>query len=183
MKRDKAGRFEESGNPKGRPRKKQAAPASAFEILLDRTHTLNENGVERQLSPQDALDHQIFVAAVAGKRKAIRELLKMIKKRDEWIAGNSRKKQQFSLSTPIEHEPKNANDALRVLGIAERDTRWPDDRYDPLILQHWAVQAALSRPGGKRGGLTTKDIEEVERHTKDSKTLRWPRRMQRDENG
>lgn len=42
----------QSGNPKGRPRKvrPEQASASAFDIVLDKTLTVMQNGVERELT-------------------------------------------------------------------------------------------------------------------------------------
>src|SRR6516165_8954733 len=44
----------------------------------------------------------------------------------------------------------------------------------PLLLEPWAVQAALRR---RRGGqrLTEEELEEVRRCTRNPETLRWPR--------
>jgi hypothetical protein len=76
------------------------------------------------------------------------------------------------LTEPV--DPDNANEALIFLGIAEPDTRWngPNDKYQRLLLQPWAVQAALSRPGRRR--LSDKDVSEIKRCTRDAETLRWP---------
>ena len=76
-------------------------------------------------------------------------------------------------------EPKildNADEALLLLGIAEPDTRWddPHDGYERLLLQPWAVQAALSRPGRRR--LSAQEVSEIKRCTREPETLRWPRR-------
>ena len=58
--------------------------------------------------------------------------------------------------------------------IAEPDTRWidPADPDERLLLQPWAVQAALSRRGRRR--LSDSDIAEIKRCTRDPETLRWP---------
>jgi GTP-dependent phosphoenolpyruvate carboxykinase len=49
-----------------------------------------------------------------------------------------------------------------------------DDEYERLLLEPWAVQAALSR---RRGGsrLTDKDVIDIKRCTRDAGALRWPR--------
>jgi hypothetical protein len=49
-----------------------------------------------------------------------------------------------------------------------------------LLLQPWAVQAALSRPGRRR--LSANDVSEIKRCTRDAETLRWPAGV-RDEQG
>ena len=64
---------------------------------------------------------------------------------------------------------------MLILGIADHDP----DRQGPtskaqLLLEPWAVQAALSR---RRGGerLTDKEVAEIKRCTRDAGSLRWPR--------
>ena len=96
----------------------------------------------------------------------------MIAKREKWLAA---KRPISGLNVLMETEdPDNANEALLLLGIVEPDTRWndPTDKYQRLRLQPWAVQAALSRPGGRR--LWAKDVAEIKRSTRDAETLRWP---------
>ena len=49
-----------SGNPKGRPRKPAEAPALAFEVVLDKVFSLNQDGVRRELTVDEALQHRTF---------------------------------------------------------------------------------------------------------------------------
>ena len=66
---------------------------------------------------------------------------------------------------------------MLLLGIAGRNPtrQGPDTIGEQLLLEPWAVQAALSR---RRGGqrLADKEIAEIKRCTRDADTLRWPRR-------
>ena len=165
----------QSGNPKGRPRSRQSQPASAFDIVMDRTLTLTHNGEPRQVTVEEALQHKTYQDAIAGNRAARREVLKMIAKRDEWLAARAKPKRHSAVEHKIEHDPANANEAMLLLGIAEPDTRWehPEDSYKRLLLQPWAVQAALSRRG--RRSLSTDYLAEIKRCTRDADTLRWPR--------
>ncbi|KAB2886509.1 MAG: hypothetical protein F9K34_01925 [Albidovulum sp.] len=75
-----------------------------------------------------------------------------------------------------EPDPDNASEALLILGIACEDPRdyGSNNKYQRLLLEPWAVQAALSR---RRGGakLTDKEIGEIRRCTRASDNLRWPR--------
>jgi hypothetical protein len=171
----------ESGNPKGRPKARPPASPSAFDIVIDRTLTVTQNGTARELTIEEALQHRTYQDALAGSRAARREVLKMIEKREKSLAPNASKHRSIELLTEPT-DPDNANEALLLLGIAERDTRWGgrDDRYERLLLQPWAVQAALSRPGRRR--LSARDIAEIERCTRDPETLRWPAGS-RDEQG
>ena len=79
----------------------------------------------------------------------------------------------------IKHEssdPTNADEALLILGIATRNPDRQEYKADRerLLLEPWAVQAALSQ---RRGGskLTEQEIEEIQRCTRDAATLGWPR--------
>jgi hypothetical protein len=154
----------ESGNPKGRPRSRPGRSASAFDIVIDRLLTVTQNGIARELTVEEALQHKTYQDAIAGNRAARREVLKMIAKREKWLAAKAPKHRSELLIEP--KDPDNANEALILLGIAE-PSRWS------LRLQPWAVQAALSRRGRRR--LSAEDISEIKRCTRDPETLRWPR--------
>jgi hypothetical protein len=154
-----------SGNPKGRPRSRPGPSASAFDIVIDRRLTVTQNGIARELTVEEALQHKTYQDAIAGNRAARREVLKMIEKRERWLAAKAPKHRSELLIEP--KDPDNANEALILLGIAEPDSRWS------LRLQPWAVQAALSRRGRPR--LSAEDIAEIKRCTRDAETLRWPR--------
>jgi hypothetical protein len=144
-----------SGNPKGRPRKSRTDAVSAFDIVIDRTLTLTHDGKLREVTLEEALQHRTYREALSGNRSARREVLRMIAKREQWLA--KKQPQQRSIKRLIEpSDPTNAHAALLLLGIAERDTRWndPKEPYERLLLQPWAAQAALSRRRGWR--LTSK---------------------------
>ena len=76
----------------------------------------------------------------------------------------------------IAEDPGNADAALLLLGIAAHDPSRAEFAADraPLLLEPWAVQAALRR---RRGGnrLTDKERDEIQRCTRDPDSLRWPR--------
>jgi hypothetical protein len=161
----------ESGNPRGRPKSRPASPPSAFDIIIDKLLTVTQNGTERELSVEEALQHKTYQDAIAGNRTAEKEVLKMIAKREKWLAAHRRKPPPIDIT--FEHEdPENANEALLVLGIAEHEPLWKELGEERLALLPWAVQAALSRAGARR--YSRQDIEAIERLTLDSKTLRWP---------
>ena len=67
-----------SGNPKGRPPKPRRPNVSAFEIVLDKRLTAPMGGKERELTVEEVLQQQTLRDALAGKRMAIRKVLKMI---------------------------------------------------------------------------------------------------------
>jgi hypothetical protein len=171
-----AGRFPKgtSGNPKGRPKSRRASSVSAFDIITDLTVTLTQGGKLREVTVEEALQHRTYQEAINGNRAAQREVLKMIAKREKWLAAKRPVSRVKILSEP--EDPDNADEALLLLGIAEPDPRW----YQGLLLQPWAVQTALSRPGRRR--LSAEDISEIKRCTRDAETLRWPAGV-RDEQG
>ena len=161
-----------SGNPKGRPRaEKKTSPGSAFDIVIDRTLTVTQGGTPREVTVDEALQHRTYQDAIAGSRLARREVLKMIAKREQYLAAQHGKKRAFRRSrTRIEpHDPENADAALLILGIATRDPRTEATALDGLhlLLEPWAVQAALRR---RRGGqrLSEKEVSDIERCTRDA---------------
>lgn len=164
----------QSGNPAGRP--KQRRPhVSAFDIVFDKVLTVTQNGVERELTVDEALQLQTYQAALKGSKLAMRAVLKMIEKREAAMA-----KRNPAPVRPVrmvhEFDSDNANEAMRILGIADYGEApyggGPSTR--PFRLTRWATQAAISRPG--RRSLTDKDIEEVQRLTLEAGKLRWPRK-------
>ena len=83
-----AGRFRKgtSGNPKGRPKSRRASAISAFDVIMNRTLTVTQGGKSRELTVEEALQHRTYEAAINGNRPAQREVLKMIAKREKWLA-------------------------------------------------------------------------------------------------
>ncbi len=158
----------QSGNPKGRPRKPRRPDVSAFEIVLDKRMTATIGGKERELTVEEVLQQQTLRDALAGKRMAIRKVLKMIEKREAALAKKNETKR-----TPVKvehhHDPDNAHEATRILGIAEPDPSFPN-RWK---VHTWAVQAALSRPGNSK--FTEKDVKDIKFFTFSPEKLRWPR--------
>jgi uncharacterized protein DUF5681 len=171
-----AGRFRKgtSGNPKGRPKSQRASAISAFDVIMNRTLTVTQGGKSRELTVEEALQHRTYEAAINGNRPAQREVLKMIAKREKWLAAKRPPPPVKVLTEP--EDPDNANEALLLLGIAKPDPAW----FNRLRLQPWAVQAALSRPGRRR--LSAEDVSNIKRCTHDAETLRWPAGA-RDEQG
>ena len=167
----------QSGNPNGRPRGRKPPGNPAFDILFDRTLTLTLAGVTRTLTVDEALQHKLYEQAVAGKRMAIRTLLGMIAKRERALAAKA------PPPVPIRRlceraDPANAYDALLLLEIAIPDPAWHEPhRETRLLLQPWAVQAAISRRGRK--ALSTVEAAAIKRCTQHAEKLRWPRSVTR----
>lgn len=165
----------ESGNPRGRPKKQKLATSSAFDVVIDKTLTISQSGVTREVTVEEALQHKTYQAAIAGDRTARREILKMIAKREKAMAEKS--PQPATVETKIRRDdPSNADEAMLILGIAQEDARWteearPGDRKR-LLLEPWAVQAALSRRSARK--MTKRELDEARRCSHDDGKLRWP---------
>lgn len=147
----------QSGNPKGRPRGARAR-RSAFNIIFDRNITVVQGGEPHEFSLEEALHLKTFEAAMAGKRSAIREVWKMIEIREKWFARNA--PNQPPIQRRIEPiDPRNADEAMILLGIARRDA--DADAYERLLLKPWVVHVAARRRG--RRPLTQVEMYEVTR--------------------
>ena len=167
------GRFEkgQSGNPAGRP-KARRPHSSAFDIIFDKTLTITQGGVERELTVDEALQIQTYQAALKGSKMAVRAVLKMIEKREKAIAKRSPPLHQ-AIRLLTEYDSDNANEAMLILGIAEYDG--PGDGHRMRVAT-WAAQAGLSRPG--RPPLSEKEVSDVKFFTLESDKLKWPKRRQ-----
>ena len=76
-------------------------------------------------------------------------------------------------------DPSNADAAMLILGIARHNPARADlaqaQGRAQLLLEPWAVQAALSR-GRSTVPLHPRVLSEIERCTRASSTLKWPSR-------
>lgn len=166
----------QSGNPAGRLKSKKIIDqGSAFDIIITRSLTITQGGKAREVTVAEALQYKTYQQAIAGNRMARREVLKMIAKREKALAKMPRRHQP--ITRLIESvDPKNACDALCILGIAIPDPSWAEPyRETRLLLTTWGVQAALNRRGLRT--LTPRDIQEIKRCTFDADTLVWPDRL------
>lgn len=164
-----------TGNPKGRPRSTRTSKTSVLEVLVDKTFSVNDPGGTREISVEEALQLRTYQDALAGKSMAMREVVKWIIKREAWLVKNTPKPTQ-PVRYDTAHDPDNADSALLLLGIAAHNPAragFDKDRAQ-LLLEPWAVQAALRR---RRGGqrLSDKERGEIRRCTRDADNLRWPR--------
>ena len=164
-----------SGNPKGRPKRAGTPAASAFDILIDKVLTVSHGGEPREVTVEEALQHRTYQEAIAGNRSARRTILAMIAKRETHLAAG-RPAPGPRVEMRREIDPENADAALLLLGIADRNPQRRGDRFDgeQLLLEPWAVQMALGR---RRGGrkLSDREWQDIDRSTRDPGSLRWPR--------
>ena len=175
MARGGATRFQpgQSGNPGGRP-KARRPHVSAFDIVIDQTLTVKQNGVERELSIDEALELQTYQAALGGSRMAIRKVLKMIEKREQALAKKNGTLGIAPIKLAHHYDSDNANEAMRILGIMQHDPDWGEEHPRPKLTT-WAAQAALSRPGGKK--LDDEDVTSIKMFTMAPDKLKWPRKL------
>ena len=172
-------RFEKgrSGNLAGRPRQRRPH-VSAFDIIFDKTLTVTQGGVERELTVDEALQLQTYQAALKGSKMAVRAVLKMIEKRETALARLSPPAHGM-VRMAVEHDASNADAAMRILGIAV-DGHIPPGGGEgtrSLKLANWAAQAGISRPG--RRAFSDKDRADITRLTLDPEQLRWPKARRR----
>jgi hypothetical protein len=172
------GRFRKgrSGNPGGRPRKQPVAVASAFDIVVGKTLTVTRNGIPREVTMEEALQHRTYQDAIAGKRMAQRQVLKWIEKREAWIAENRPAAVVHPIRAYRMHDASNADEAMLLLGmvVEDPDRTGPEWTERSLLLEPWAVQLALKRRRGRQP-LDQKAIDDITRSTSNPRSLRWPR--------
>jgi hypothetical protein len=171
-----SGRFRkgQSGNPAGRP-KARRPHVSAFDIIFDRTLTVSQNGVERELTIDEALQLQTYQAALKGSKMAVRAVLKMIEKRELALRAAAPKPSPNPQPMKVEYDTGSADEAMLLLGILKEEeppVGW-GDRPPNLRIDTWAAQAAISRPG--RNKFSDKDIENSKWMVIDPGKLHWPR--------
>src|SRR5215475_10118587 len=136
-----------SGNLNGRPRASRVSQRSVFDIVVEKTLTVTDRGGTREITMEEALQQRTYRDALAGKRMAMREVVKWILKREAWLAKHAPKASRRPIEQHISPDPDNADTAHLLLGIAAPDPERTDLEADraPLLLEPWAVQAALSR--------------------------------------
>jgi hypothetical protein len=122
---------------------------------------------------EEALRQRTFRDALAGKRMAVREVVKWIIKREAWL-----EKHETSQPSPpkithhISPDPDNADAALVLLGIAAPNPARAglSSERAQLLLEPWAAGMALRRRRGV-ASLTDRDREEVRHCTRDADAL------------
>ena len=171
-----SGRFVkgQSGNPSGRP-KDRRPNISAFDIIFDKTLTATQNGVARELTVDEALQLQTYQAAVKGNKMAVRTVLKMITAREAALAKLIPPPRSKPFIWKRESDPRNADDAMLLVGITVLDPKWQDEcRYGKRMkMATWATQAGISRPG--RARLDDREIENIKRNALAPHELNWSR--------
>ena len=169
------GRFAkgQSGNPNGRPRKRRPN-VSAFDIIIDKRLSVTQNGEEREMTVDEALQLQTYQAALGGSRLAVRSVLKMIEKRELALRKLAPPLRSRPAKFQISYDSSSANDAMLLLGILCKNPEWPrGDGPRPLVVETWAAQAALSRPGRRK--IEGRDRESLHLFIRDFQKVRQSR--------
>ncbi|MCC7394212.1 MAG: hypothetical protein IT553_05080 [Sphingomonadaceae bacterium] len=160
-----------SGNPRGRPRKAKPVQASAFDIIFDRRITVVQNGAPRDLSIEEGLQLKTYQSALAGNKPARRAVLKMIAKREQWLA--SRRASHAKVTMRREHAMRNADKALLILGIITPDERfWSKNGNERYVMEKWAVEAAIKRMRPR--SMARRYLDSCGMFTRDAATIAWP---------
>src|SRR5262249_47455135 len=146
-----------SGNPNGRPAAPRAPQGPAFDVVMGKTLSVRHGSGTREITMKEALQQRTFQDALAGKRMPQREVLKWIEKNEAWKAKHA-PREPSKITRRISPDPDNADAALVLLGIAAHDPARAGIGLEraQLLLEPWAVQAALSR---RRGGNRLTDKE------------------------
>lgn len=168
-----------SGNPGGRPKGTGEPGRSPFDDIIERTVQTTRQGVQRELTVDEALQQRTFQDALAGNKPAIREVMRWIIKREQWLSRH-RQRPPAIIPQKIRADPENADDALLLLDIARIDPvkdayRRPGERRK-LLLEPWAVSAALRRRSGARK-LTRDDCDNIRRCTRMDGTVKLPEKF------
>jgi len=142
---------------------------------VEKTLAVTNRGVSREITMEEALQQRTYQDALAGKRIAMREVVKWIIKREAWLAKHeppATRRVGMRYTSP---DPDNADEALMLLGIAASNPKRADIGSDraQLLLEPWAVQMALRRRRGSQR-LTDRERFNIRRCTRDPDSLVWP---------
>jgi hypothetical protein len=130
------------------------------------------------MSQDEALKWATFKAACTGKAAAIRDMADMITEFYSALVEHAPKPASRPIKLVAAQQPDNADEALKLLGIAAPYAEEMGLTCIPLLAEPWAVQAAISR---RRGGnhLPEKLRDSLRRLIRDPDSLRRPRRTDR----
>jgi hypothetical protein len=144
---------------------------------LEKRVSVTQAGVDQELSLEEALRLRTYKDAWAGNRAAQREVLKMIAKREKAMADRGLRTPRTTrpVTSKISPDPRNADAAMCLLGIAAPNKSREEHDPGAVLLEPWAVQAALRRRRGSKA-LSLEDVGTIKRCTRAPETLRWPRR-------
>ena len=161
--------------PEGAAEESEAPAASAFDIVIDKTLTVTQGGVPREVTVEEALQQRTYQEAIAGSRPARREVLKMIAKRESiWPGSTARSRSDVRV--PHRAGPRQrrggAADPRRIAGDPRGDAPGFDDLQlllEPGRCRPRFAAAAVASRSPTRAGFRDRAL-----HAR-SGSLRWPR--------
>jgi hypothetical protein len=103
---------------------------------MEKTLTIDHPSGTREITVEEALQQRTYRDALAGKRPAMREVLRWMKKREAWLAEHMPKASRHDFVLRTSDDPDNADTALLLLGIAAANPAradWGKDRAQLLL--------------------------------------------------
>ena len=165
-----------SGNPSGRPKNRKKIEPSPFDILASPDLVIVENGVQREVTIEEALHQKICEKAFTGNKKACRQVMNMIVEREKVLQSRGGRHSPFELLIEPT-DPCNALEAMVLPEVvkhsAERSATNPAVSFH--LLETWTAQAALERRGLQQLTVSSKAL--IMAWTRDSQTLQWPKKL------
>ncbi len=158
MSKNRDTRFQKgrSGNPNGRPRKR-LAQSSLYDVIMAQKQVVKQNGVEREVTAEEALQLRVVNDAFAGNAKAIAMVFRWIVEREKWRAARRKPtKTEPEFVMVRERDSDNAFEAMCLLGIASPRAGEPEflradfgpgqkPNYARVKLNAWTIGAAFDR--------------------------------------
>ena len=154
-----------SGNPKGRPKRKEGLP---YARILDRMVTIKDGLEARQVTAEEAFILYLRKKALDGNEAAQDRLEEIQACRRDWDPDLGPEKITTIVRVII--SPNNPNQVLRLLKMAVK--LYPFQPHAQIRLEPWLVQRALDRLGDRR--LNATEQATVVAATRTPTKVRWP---------
>lgn len=154
-----------SGNPNGRPKGRHNRPP--YDAVLGRSVTIKEDGVERQVTAEQAFLLKLTSRGLDGDTGAARFVATAI----EEARLNRPQAETGPRLLPVQLvTPGSVNTALEPLRMAAKLDRY---RFSAkMMIEPWLVEKALSRLGDRQ--LTPDQQATVVRAVRTPDKVRWP---------
>jgi hypothetical protein len=120
----------------------------------------------RTLTAEEALQFRTYQDAIKGSRIAQRTIMKMIAKREAWRARHAPVRRGIQVKHERSDKQGHGRQAMLALGIAASE---PGRGPDHVLLEPWAVDAALKRLRGRK--LNRLEAGEIRVATRDYPSL------------
>ena len=154
-----------SGNPKGRPKRKEGLP---YARILDRMVAIKDGLEARQVTAEEAFILYLRKKALDGNEAAQDRLEEIQAYRRDWDPDLGPEKITTIVRAII--SPNNPNHVLRLLKMAVK--LYPFQPHAQIRLEPWLVQRALDRLGDRR--LNATEQATVVAATRTPTKVRWP---------